>query len=103
LEEPLEWHNSTLIKGDVAEEVKNLKRQSGKDITIIGSGELVRSLLRDGLLDELSLMVHPVVLGKGKRLFEDGGEREVLELVGSQTFGSGVVSLVYRPAGEQGP
>ena len=80
LEEPLEWNNSNLIKGDVAEEVENLKRQSGKDITIIGSGELVRSVLRVGLLDELSLMVHPIVLGSGKRLFEDGGEREGLEV-----------------------
>jgi dihydrofolate reductase len=58
----------------------------------------VRSLLRDGLLDELTLMVHPVVLGVGKRLFEDGGERRSLELVDSKTFGTGVVSLAYRPS-----
>ena len=102
LEEPLEWNNSNLIKGDVAEEVENLKRQSGKDITIIGSGELVRSLLRVGLLDELSLMVHPIVLGSGKRLFEDGGEREGLELVDAKTFGTGVVHLIYRPSGKEG-
>jgi dihydrofolate reductase len=102
LEEPLEWNNSNLIKRDVAEEVENLKRQSGKDITIIGSGELVRSLLRVGLLDELSLMVHPIVLGSGKRLFEDGGERERLELVDAKTFGTGVVHLIYRPSGKEG-
>ena len=102
LEEPLEWNNSNLIKGDVAEEVENLKRQSGKDITIIGSGELVRSLLRVGLLDELSLMVHPIVLGSGKRLFEDGGEREGLELVDAKTFGTGVVHLIFRPSGKEG-
>ena len=102
LEEPLEWNNSNLIKGDVAEEVENLKRQSGKDITIIGSGGLVRSLLRVGLLDELSLMVHPIVLGSGKRLFEDGGEREGLELVDAKTFGTGVVHLIYRPSGKEG-
>jgi dihydrofolate reductase len=72
LEEPLEWNNSALIKGNVAEAVVKLKRQPGKDITILGSGALVRSLLRDGLLDELGLMVHPVVMGCGKRLFEDG-------------------------------
>jgi dihydrofolate reductase len=58
----------------------------------------VRSLLRDGLLDELTLMVHPVVLGVGKRLFEDGGERRSLELVDSKTLGTGVVSLAYRPS-----
>jgi dihydrofolate reductase len=102
LEEPLEWNNSTLIKGDAAEGIAELKRRPGKDITIIGSGALVRSLLRDGLLDELGLMVHPVVLGGGKRLFEDGGDRKALELVDSRTFGTGVVYLTYRPAGEQG-
>jgi dihydrofolate reductase len=102
LEEPLEWNNSTLIKGDVAEGIAELKQRPGKDITIIGSGALVRSLLRDRLLDELGLMVHPVVLGGGKRLFEDGGDRKALELVDSSTFGTGVVYLTYRPAGEQG-
>ncbi|MGI8911393.1 MAG: dihydrofolate reductase family protein [Rubrobacteraceae bacterium] len=102
LEEPLEWNNSTLIKGNVVDEVTDLKRQLGKDITIIGSAAFVRSLLREGLLDELNLMVHPIVLGSGKRLFEDGGDREALELVGSQTFDSGVISMTYRPASEQG-
>jgi dihydrofolate reductase len=102
LEEPLEWNNSTLIKGNVAEEIAELKRRPGKDITIIGSGALVRSLLEDGLLDELRLMVHPVILGRGKRLFEDGEDSKALELVDSRTFGTGVVSLTYRPADEQG-
>src|SRR5215217_2726759 len=68
LEEPLEWSNSTLIEGNVAEEIAELKQQPGKDITVSGSGALVRSLLKDGLLDELRLMVHPVVVGGGKRL-----------------------------------
>ena len=103
LEEPLEWNNSTLIKGNVAEGIAELKRRPGKDITIIGSAAFVRSLLRDGLLDELRLMVHPVVLGSGKRLFEDGGDWQALELVDSRTFESGVVYLTYRPASEQGP
>ena len=98
LKEPLGWNNSTLIKGDVAEEITELKRQPGKDITIIGSGALVRSMLRDGLLDELRLMVHPVVLGGGKRLFEDGGDRKALELVDSRKFATGVVYLAYRAA-----
>jgi dihydrofolate reductase len=102
LEEPLEWNNSTLIKGDVAEGIAELKRQLGKDITIIGSGALVRSLLQDDLVDELRLIIHPIVLGRGKRLFEDGGNRKALELVDSKTFSTGVVYLTYRPAGEQG-
>ena len=93
------WNNSTLINENVAEEIAALKRRPGKDITILGSGALVRSLLRDGLLDELQLVVHPVVLGGGKRLFGDGGERKGLELVGSKTFSTGVVHLTYRPAG----
>jgi dihydrofolate reductase len=95
LDEPLEWQNSTLIKGNVAEEVSRLKEQPGKDITIVGSGALVRSLLREGLLDELSLMVHPIVLGRGKRLFEEGGDQKALELVDSQTFTTGVLYLTY--------
>jgi dihydrofolate reductase len=101
LEEPLAWNNSTLIKGEeFAEKIAELKRLAGKDIGIIGSGALVRSLLEDGLLDELTVMVHPIVLGSGKRLFEDGGDRYALELVDSRTFGSGVVVLTYEPAEE---
>jgi dihydrofolate reductase len=97
LEEPLEWQNSTLIKENVAEEVARLKRQPGKDIGIVGSATLVRSLLREGLLDELTLMVHPIILGRGKRLFDNGGDRKALELVDSKTFGTGVLYLSYRP------
>jgi dihydrofolate reductase len=99
LAEPLGWNNSTLIEGDVAEAIGHLKEQPGKNITITGSITLVRSLMRANLLDELRLMVHPVVLGGGRRLFEAGGDREALELVGSKTFGTGVVSLTYRPSG----
>ena len=102
LEEPLGWNNSTLIGGDVAEGISELKRQPGKDITILGSGALVRSLMRDGLLDELRLMVHPLILGGGKRLFEDEEDSKALELVDSETFGTGVVYLAYRPVGELG-
>ena len=98
LEGPLGWNNSVLMEGDVTEEVAKLKQEPGGVITVVGSGALVRSLLREGLLDELRLMVVPVVLGGGKRLFEDGGERKGLTLVESKTFGTGVVSLAYRPA-----
>jgi dihydrofolate reductase len=97
LEEPLEWQNSTLIK---AEEIADLKRRPGKNITVVGSAALVRSLLRVGLLDELTLLVHPIVLGSGKRLFEDGDDRKELELVTSKAFDTGVVVLTYEPADE---
>jgi len=98
LQELLEWQNSTLIKGNVVEEIAKLKRQPGRDITILGSGTLVRSLLQEDLLDELSLMVHPVVLGSGKRLFEEGSDRKTLELVDSKTFSIGVLYLTYQQA-----
>ena len=100
LEEPLAWNNSTQIKGNAAKEIAKLKQQQGKDITVLGSGELIRSLLRDGLLDELRLMVHPLIMGSGKRLFDDGADRKALELVDSRTFATGVVYLTYRPADE---
>src|SRR5215204_4482135 len=98
LEEPLEWNNSTLIKGDVAEEITKLKGQPGKDISITGSPTLVRSLLQDDLLDELRLMVHPIVVGSGKRLFEDGSDQKAVQLVDSKTFSTGVLYLTYQPA-----
>jgi dihydrofolate reductase len=98
----LPGNNSTLIQGnEFAEEITELKRRPGKDITVLGSGALVRSLLREGLLDELRLMVHPVILGGGKCLFENGENRKALELVDSRTFATGVVYLTYRPAVER--
>jgi dihydrofolate reductase len=102
LEEPLEWQNSTLIQENVAEEITKLKQQPGKDIGIVGSGTLVRSLLQDDLLDELSLMVHPIILGSGRPLFEDGGDQKALKLVDSRVFSTGVVYLTYQPDREEG-
>ena len=98
LEEPIGWNNTSLIQENVAEELSELKRQPGKDIVISGSGALVRSLLDGGLIDELKLMVHPVVVGSGKRLFEEGEKQTALDLVDSRTFSTGVVYLTYRPA-----
>jgi dihydrofolate reductase len=92
------WNNSHLIKGDVAKEVAALKQQPGQDIAIHGSAGLVRSLMQHGLIDEYRLMVFPVVVGKGKRLFHDEGDKTVLKLVESKTFASGVVVLTYEPA-----
>lgn len=95
----LEWQNSTLIKGNVAEALTRLKQQPGKNISIIGSSTLVRSLLDGGLLDELRLLVHPIVVGSGKRLFEPGSSQKPLQLVDAQTFSRGVLYLTYQPAG----
>jgi dihydrofolate reductase len=80
-----------------AEEIIELTQRPGEDITILRSGALVRSLLRGDLLDELRLMVHHVVLGTGKRLFEDGSDRKSLKLVDLKTFGTGVLYLTYQP------
>lgn len=92
-----DWGPTTLINGDVVAELSKLKEMPGRDISVGASGTLVRFLLQTGLLDELSLLVHPVVVGSGKRLFE-GGERQVpLELIGSRTLTTGVVVMNYRP------
>jgi dihydrofolate reductase len=96
LEEPLEWSNSTLIKDNVVEEITNLKHQAGKNITVHGSATLVRTLMQHGLVDRYRLLVYPVVVGKGKRLFEEGIPA-TLKLLESQSFSSGVVALVYEP------
>jgi dihydrofolate reductase len=93
----VEWQNSTLIKGDVAEALRRLKQEPGRDISITGSATLVRSLLRDNVLDELRLLVHPIVVGSGKRLFEETPERVPLKLVDSRTFSTGVLYLTYQP------
>src|SRR5947209_19971065 len=93
----LEWNNSHLIKGDLAAEVSKLKQQPGHDIVIHGSPGLIRSLLPHGLIDEFRFLVYPLVLGQGKRLFDEGSQAS-LKLVESTTFSKGVVKLVYRPA-----
>ena len=97
LEEPLEWNNSTLIKDDnIVEEITNLKQQDGKDVAVHGSATLVQTLVQHDLVDGYRLLVYPVVLGKGKRLFEEG-TTATLKLLESQFFSSGVVALVYEP------
>jgi dihydrofolate reductase len=102
LQEPLQWNNSTLIGPNVAEEVSNLKRQDGKDILVFGSGQLVNTLMGHDLVDEYRLMIFPVVLGSGKRLFGDGsGTTKALRLADTKAFASGVVVLSYEPAGNE--
>ena len=98
LQEPLEW-NARLIEGDVAEEVTKLKQEPGKDILVYGSGDLVNTLMKHNLVDEYRLMVFPIIVGSGKRLFEGKIDTTILELVDSKTFGTGVVVLTYQPAG----
>ncbi len=92
----LEW-NASLIKGPLAEEISKLKQQPGQDLLIFGSGELVHTLAQLNLIDEYRLMVHPIVVGGGKRLFREGSEKKVLRLVETKTFSSGVVVLTYQP------
>jgi dihydrofolate reductase len=101
LKEPLKWQNSTLIKGDVAEEVAELKQGPGKDLQVIGSGDLAQTLMQAGLVDEYQLMVHPIVLGSGLRLFREGSPKIPLRLVDSKTTGTGVLILTYQPAGKE--
>jgi dihydrofolate reductase len=96
LEEPLEWNNSTLIKDDIVEQITNLKQQDGKDIAVHGSATLVQTLMQHDLVDRYRLLVYPLVVGKGKRLFREGIPA-TLKLLQSQSFSSGVVALVYEP------
>jgi dihydrofolate reductase len=96
LTEPLEW-NARLIKGDVAQEIGKLKREPGKDIEMYGSASLMQTLIKHNLIDEYRIWVHPFVIGRGKRLFVDGGETAKLQLVGTKPLSSGVVILTYCP------
>jgi len=91
-----EQNNITLIKGDLAGAIAKLKQQPGKNIGVAGSPTLVRSLLEQDLLDELTLMIHPVIAGSGKRLFVDGSALKRMKLVNSQSTGSGVAVLTYQ-------
>jgi dihydrofolate reductase len=93
----LDWNNSHLLKGDVAKEVARLKNQSGQDIVVHGSATLVQFLMKHDLIDQYQLLVYPLALGKGKRLFSDKSDSK-LKLVESKSMGSGVVLLSYQPA-----
>ena len=95
------WINSTIINENVAEEVARLKQQAGQAILMYGSADLMHTLMQRDLIDEYRLWVQPVVLGSGKRLFEEEGETKALRLVDTTAFSSGVVILSYRPEGEE--
>ncbi len=95
-----DWKNSVFLKGDVVEELKKLKTQDGPDIQVYGSGNLVQTLLENDLVDELWLKTFPVILGKGKRLFEDGAIPAAFTLIETKTSPSGVIFANYKRAGE---
>jgi dihydrofolate reductase len=101
LAEPLPWRNSTLLEGDAAEAVAGLKRQPGKDMVVLGSGELVQSLMRRNLVDQYVLLIHPLVLGSGRRLFPDGGAPATLRLMDTKTTTTGVVIATYQEEGDR--
>jgi dihydrofolate reductase len=98
LEVPLSWSNSTLLEGDAVGAVARLKEQRGKDIVVLGSGELVQCLMRGGLVDRYVLLIHPLILGSGRRLFNDGDSRVALRLVDTKTTSTGVMIATYEPA-----
>ena len=98
LSEPLPWPSSTLISGDVAAAIAELKQRPGGDLTIMGSGQLVASLAPFDLVDEYVLMIHPITLGTGRRLFPDGGVQRALRLAEAITTTTGVVIATYLPS-----
>jgi dihydrofolate reductase len=98
LTEPLPWANSTLLKSDAAQAVAGLKQQPGKDLVVLGSGVLVQSLMRANLVDRYVLLIHPLVLGSGRRLFLDGGPSAALQLVDTKPTTTGVLVATYQPA-----
>jgi dihydrofolate reductase len=98
LTEPLEWQNSSLLSGDAADAVRGLKGEDGGDLLVIGSTQLVRSLVQAGLVDQFRLMIDPVLVGGGKRLFGDDGALRPLRLVDSQVTSTGAVLATYAPA-----
>jgi dihydrofolate reductase len=101
LKEPLPWINSTLLKGDAADAVARLREQPAKDIVILGSGALVKSLMGRNLVDEYVLSIHPLVLGSGCRLFTDGGASAALRLVDTKMTTTGVVIATYQTANKK--
>ena len=96
---PLPWVNSTLLEGDAADAVARLKQEPGPDLLVMGSGVLADSLMKRGLVDEYQLLIHPLVLGAGRRLFNDGAPYAALKLVKSVPTTTGVVIATYQPAG----
>ncbi|MGH3480030.1 MAG: dihydrofolate reductase family protein [Acidimicrobiales bacterium] len=100
LAEPLPWPNSTLLGDDVDADVRALKARPGRELHIMGSGQLIHTLMQHRLVDEFLLLIHPIVLGRGRRLFPDDGTYTSLELVDAQPTTSGVIIATYRTASQ---
>jgi dihydrofolate reductase len=98
LKEPLPWINSTLLKGDVPGAVAELRAQPGKDILVLGSGKLVQTLMLHNLIDRYVLLIHPLILGSGRRLFADGSTFATLRLIDVKTSNTGVLMATYQVA-----
>lgn len=94
------WNNSILLRGNAAEAIRDLKEQKGPEIQVLGSGDLIQTLLKHGLIDELKLWIFPVTIGKGKRLFGEGTKAAGLKFIDSMTSTTGVIIATYEPAGE---
>jgi dihydrofolate reductase len=94
----VDWNNTRLVKNDMVAEVRKLKQQSGKDLTILGSGSIVSQLAQEGLIDEYDILLNPVVLGKGKTMFEGRKDKLHLKLTKTRVFGNGNILLCYVPA-----
>lgn len=93
----VDWNNARLVKGDMLAEVERLKQEPGKDLTVLGSGSLVAQLTQARLIDEYQILLNPVVLGRGRTMFEGVRDRFSLKLLKTRTFGNGNVLLVYEP------
>jgi dihydrofolate reductase len=98
MQEPLPWQKSTLLDGDAAKAVARLKEGAGMDLVVLGSGELLQSLMAHNLIDRYILLIHPLVLGSGRHLFADGGPSTALQLLDTKTTTTGVVIATYQPA-----
>ena len=94
----VEWPGSKLVQGDLPEEIRRLKREPGHDLLLSGSGQLFNALMQENLIDLYRFMVHPIVLGSGKRLFTESNTRRVLDLTETERFSSGIVIIEFRPA-----
>ena len=102
LEDP-DWNNSTVLKGDVVDEVSKLKQELNGEIVVLGSPQLARTLIEHDLVDELRLMIYPVVLGAGARLFGETSDKKPMRLVDTQTVGDGIAILSYEPVRDAEP
>jgi dihydrofolate reductase len=97
----VDWPGSKLVEGDLAEEIRRLKREPGHDLLLSGSAQLFNALMKENLIDLYRFMLHPVVLGKGKRLFAEGTDKRVLDLVETKRFSLGIVVVEYKPVRAQ--